>query len=134
MQETRITTRLLAECLGVGKEAARKILERDLPKRKSSSRFVQHSLTAAQSEHRVECCRSYVEFADQDRGVLQRTVTGYESWYFISLLKRNDEAWKGVVSHTRAHVVVSVLETGFQYQPPRPTSTQGFSGLIRPLF
>ena len=37
MQETRITTRLLAECLGVGTEAARKILEINLQKRKISS-------------------------------------------------------------------------------------------------
>jgi hypothetical protein len=46
MQDRCITTRLLAECLGVGKEATRKILERDLQKRKICSRFVPHFLTA----------------------------------------------------------------------------------------
>jgi hypothetical protein len=39
-QDRRITTRLLAERLGVGKKAARQILERDFKKRKISSRFV----------------------------------------------------------------------------------------------
>jgi len=42
MQDRRITTRLLVECLGVGKEAARKIMERDLEGRKIGSRFVPH--------------------------------------------------------------------------------------------
>jgi len=44
----------------------------------------------------VERCSSYVEFVDQDRGVLQRIVTAFERWYFSYFLKRNDEAWKGV--------------------------------------
>jgi hypothetical protein len=43
MQDRPITTRLLAERLGVSKEAAaRQILERDLQKRKICSRFVPH--------------------------------------------------------------------------------------------
>lgn len=51
----RITTWLLAERPKVGKEAARQILERDLPKRKICSRFVSYSLTAQQRKHRVKC-------------------------------------------------------------------------------
>jgi hypothetical protein len=43
---------------------------------------VQYSLTAEQREHRVECCHSFIEFADQDRDVLQTTVTGDERWCF----------------------------------------------------
>ena len=82
MQDRRITTRLLAERLGVGKEAARQILERDLQKRKICSRSVPHSLTAEQREHRVECYRSFIEFVDQDHDMLQRIVTGDESWFF----------------------------------------------------
>jgi hypothetical protein len=42
MQDRRITTRLLAECLAVGKEAARKVMERDLERRKIGSKFVPH--------------------------------------------------------------------------------------------
>jgi len=60
MQDKDITTRLLAECLGVNKEATRKILERDLQKRKIYSRFVPHSLTAEQREQQVEFCCSFV--------------------------------------------------------------------------
>lgn len=43
-QDRRINSRLFAERLGVGKKAARQILERGLKKRKISSRFVSHSL------------------------------------------------------------------------------------------
>jgi len=42
MQERRIITWLLALCLGVGEEAARKILERNLQKGKICLRFVAH--------------------------------------------------------------------------------------------
>jgi len=66
----QITIRSPAERVGVGKEATRKILERDLQKRKISSRFVPNSLTVEQRGHRVECCRNFVEFADKDREVL----------------------------------------------------------------
>jgi hypothetical protein len=85
MQDRRITTRLLGERLGVGKEAARQILERDLQKRKICSRVVPHALTAEQRAHRVQCCLSFIEF-----------VAGDESWCFQSILKRNDKAWNGV--------------------------------------
>jgi hypothetical protein len=50
MQEIRITTRLPAGLPGVGKEAASKIMERDLEKRKNCWGFVLHSLTVDQSE------------------------------------------------------------------------------------
>jgi exoribonuclease II len=43
-QDRRIATRLLTECLGVGKKAAKQILETDLKKMKIYSRFVPHSL------------------------------------------------------------------------------------------
>ena len=82
MQERQITTRLHALCLGVGEEAARQILERDLQKRKICYRFVAHSVTVDGGEHRVECCSNLIDFADQDRDELQRIVSGCESWCF----------------------------------------------------
>jgi len=42
MQDRRITTRLIAQLLGVGKKVARKVMERDLERRKICSRFVPH--------------------------------------------------------------------------------------------
>ena len=60
MQDRHVTTRLLAECLGEGKEVAREILDRDLQKRKICLRFVPHFLTVEQREHRVEFCCSFI--------------------------------------------------------------------------
>lgn len=50
MQDGHIKTRLLAECLAVSKEKARKTFERDLQGNKICSRFVLHYLTAEQRE------------------------------------------------------------------------------------
>jgi len=44
--DRRVTTRLLAAHLGVGKEVGRQIFERDLEKRKICLRFVLHSFRA----------------------------------------------------------------------------------------
>ena len=44
MQDRRITTRLFVERLGIGRQAARQILERDLRK-KICSKFVLQSVT-----------------------------------------------------------------------------------------
>jgi hypothetical protein len=49
MQDRRITTRLLAECLGVDKRPG-KFWGRDMQRRKICSRFAPHSLTAEQRE------------------------------------------------------------------------------------
>jgi hypothetical protein len=43
---------------------------------------VPHAVTAEQRQHWVECCLSLIKFVDQDHNVLQRTVTGEESWWF----------------------------------------------------
>jgi hypothetical protein len=47
MQDRRLTTRLLAERLGGGKEAARQILERDLQKSKICPRLGSHCETVS---------------------------------------------------------------------------------------
>jgi len=70
LRHRQITIRSLAERLGVGKEATRKILEMYVQRRKTSSRFEPDSLTDEQTQHRIECCRRFVAFADQDREVL----------------------------------------------------------------
>jgi len=96
MQDRRITIRLLGERLGVGKKAARQILERDLQERKICSKFVPHFSTAEQTEHRVECWCSFI-------ALLTKIVTcGKELWWAMkvgvvnSVKKRNDKAWNGV--------------------------------------
>jgi hypothetical protein len=80
--DRRITTGLLDAYLGVGKEMARQIFERNLEKRKICLKFVPHSFRPEQREHQAECCYIFMEIVDQDRRVLQRIVTSAESWCF----------------------------------------------------
>jgi hypothetical protein len=54
MQDRQITTRLLAECLGVSKEAARQIPEKDSQKRKIFLRLVPHC--EAVSSFQINLC------------------------------------------------------------------------------
>jgi hypothetical protein len=100
MQDRQITVMQLADRVGVGKEAARKILATDLQKRKICSKFVPRSLTAEQRKRRVECCRRVIEFGDQDHDVLQRNVIGYKSWcfQFDPETKRRSMEWRGTNS------------------------------------
>jgi len=80
--DRQITTRLLDAHLGVGKEVARQIFERNLEKRKICLKFVPHSFRPEQREHQAECCCIFIEIVDQDHDVLQRIVTGAENWCF----------------------------------------------------
>jgi len=91
----------------------------DLHKRKICSRFVPRSLTAEQKEHQVECCRSFIEFGDQDRNVLQRNVIGYESWcfQFDPETKRRSMEWRGTESPRQKNV---------RLQKARVKTTQNF--------
>jgi hypothetical protein len=56
--------------LGVRKETARLILEKDLHKRKICSWFVPQSLTQEEREHGASCCQIFIAAIDQDRDVL----------------------------------------------------------------
>jgi hypothetical protein len=70
--DRRIITDLLAERLGVCKEAARQIWERDLQKGEIwSSFFFPRSSTTEQGKHRAERCSNFVVCVDLYRGVLQ---------------------------------------------------------------
>jgi len=77
-----LTLRLMAEELGIGKEAVRTIVREDLGKRKICSRFVPHRLTAEQKEKRMECANDFVRMCHQDRSFLTTIVTGDETWCY----------------------------------------------------
>ncbi|GFG29051.1 hypothetical protein Cfor_02081 [Coptotermes formosanus] len=50
--------------------------------------------------HRVECCRSFIEFVGEGSDVLQRIVTGDENWcfQFYPETKRRSFEWRGTNS------------------------------------
>jgi len=99
--------------------AARKIVATDLHKRKICWKFVPRSVTAEQKVHRVECCRSYTAFGDEDRNVLQTTAIGYKSWcfQFDPETKRRRMEWRGTESPRQKRV---------RLQKVRVKTTQNF--------
>jgi len=80
MQERRITTRIIAERLGVGKEGARKIFGKKLAEKEYFFEVRAALLNGCkrererERERRVEFCRSFVESVDQEIDVLQRLM------------------------------------------------------------
>ena len=55
--DRRIASRMIAESLNIPKTVVLRILKEDLGKRKLCARFVPHSVTPEQSEHRVTSCQ-----------------------------------------------------------------------------
>lgn len=90
MQDRRLTTVLIAELLGVGKETARQILEKRCAEKEDLFEAFAALLNGLKrGSVGLDGVAVFVEFADRDRDVLRRTVTADECWCFISILKRN---------------------------------------------
>jgi hypothetical protein len=53
-----------------------------LGKRKICSRFVPHSLTPEQKQKRINCCRDFIKFVEDDADILKRIVTDDNSLCF----------------------------------------------------
>lgn len=104
LQDRQITTRLFAEHIGAGKEAARRILKRVFQARKIVSRFVPLSLTAEQSgiKFNVVAVSSglLTNFATRCKQIM--TVGG--TWCFLfnpAILQRNHNGVVSVLRCTR---------------------------------
>ncbi len=94
-RDRRLTLRLMAEELGIGKETVRTIVREDLGKRKICSRFVPHRLTAEQKEKRMECANDFISMCRGNRSFLTTIVTGDETWcyQYDPETKRQSMAW-----------------------------------------
>ncbi|XP_075230279.1 protein GVQW3-like [Lycorma delicatula] len=102
--DIRITTRMLAVKLGVGKETAESILEKDLHKRKIYSRFVPHSLTKEQRQHRAAYCANFIAAVNDVPNLLKRILTGDESWCFKFDLETKVIVWNGMEHRHRGRI------------------------------
>ena len=72
--------RLIVEELGISKDMAHTIVRDDLGKRKISSQFVPHKLTDEQKAKWMETSGDFTFMGDQDPLLLEKIVTGDESW------------------------------------------------------
>jgi len=56
-EDRRITLKMIADRLNIGKETVRRIVTEDFGKRKICARFVPHALTTEQKQERVVYCQ-----------------------------------------------------------------------------
>ena len=97
LQNRHRSLRMLADEVNIGKDTVKKIVVKDLRKRKVCSRFVPHSLTPEQKDQRIAACRDLIATAVSDHDFFKKIVTGDETWCFAYDLttKCKSAAWVG---------------------------------------
>ena len=93
----KVTSRLIADTLGIPKTVVLRILREDLKKRKLCSRFVPHALTREQMGKQVAACQDLLNMINSDKNFLDKVITGDESWCFMydSETKCQSSEWVG---------------------------------------
>jgi len=93
--DCRITTRMIAEKLGISNGSVQTVLKEDLNMRKLCAIIVSKVLTDEQKQGRVDCCNDWIESA-QDLHFHERVITGDEAWIYEydPETKRQSEEWK----------------------------------------
>ncbi|GFT24347.1 FLJ37770-like protein [Nephila pilipes] len=70
---------MIAESLNMSVGSVFTIMTEDLKKKKLCARFVPHTLTTEQKEHRIASSEDLIAAADEDPNFLKTIVTGDES-------------------------------------------------------
>lgn len=81
-QDRRLTVRMLASELCINRETVRQILTNDFGMRKLCAKMVPKNLSAEQKQHRMDVAKDCLEQAENDPTLLDRVITGDESWFF----------------------------------------------------
>lgn len=82
LKDRRVTVRMIAEELSISKDTVWTIITEDLGMRKVCAKMVPKILTEDQKERRLAICEDLVERIENDPSLLERVVTGDESWIF----------------------------------------------------
>jgi len=70
---------MIADEMNVNREAVRRILTEELGMRKICAKMVPRNLTEQQ---RVSVCAELLEQVEADPELMERVITGDESWFF----------------------------------------------------
>ena len=81
-EDRNVTSRLIADTLGIPKTVVLRTLREDLKKRKLCSRFVPHALTREQTDERAAACQDLLNMINGDKNFMDKVITGDESWCF----------------------------------------------------
>ncbi|GFS72983.1 histone-lysine N-methyltransferase SETMAR [Nephila pilipes] len=93
--DRRMTIEMIAESLNMSVGSVFTIMTEDLKKKKLCARFVPHTLTTEQKEHRIASSEDLIAAADEDPNFLKTIVTGDESWCleYDPETKRQSSEW-----------------------------------------
>ncbi|GFS43198.1 histone-lysine N-methyltransferase SETMAR [Nephila pilipes] len=86
---------MIAESLNMSVGSVFTIMTEDLKKKKLCARFVPHTLTTEQKEHRIASSEDLIATAEEDPNILKTIVTGDESWCleYDPETKRQSSEW-----------------------------------------
>lgn len=80
--DRRLSIRLIAQEVHLAKSTVHSIVTDDLQMRKMCAKLVPKVLSDEQKEHRVTICRELLERLETDPNLLDRVITGDETWIF----------------------------------------------------
>jgi len=95
LSDRRLTVRMIAEELGLGKSSVHTILTEHLEMKKVCAKIVPKQLAPEQNLRQKECCIDW-KTSEESKDFLERFITGDESWlyeYDIELKSQSRE-WK----------------------------------------
>ena len=95
-----LTVRMIAHEVSMNSERVWRIITEDLGMRKICAKMVPRLLNEGQKERRVQVCQDILEQLETEPNLMQRVVTGDESWIFEydPLTKRQSLEWKSALS------------------------------------
>ncbi|XP_014487170.1 PREDICTED: putative uncharacterized protein FLJ37770 isoform X2 [Dinoponera quadriceps] len=107
--DRRLSVRLIAQELHLVKSTVYSIVTDDLQMRKVCAKLVPKVLSDEQKEHRVTICRELLECLEADPDLLDRVITGDETWIFEydPETKRQSAEWHTSASLRRKKVHMS---------------------------
>ena len=94
--DRRMTVRMIASELGINRDTVWKIITEDLGMRKICAKMVPKLLNNDQKQRRVEVCEDILQRVETEPDLLERVITGDESWIFEfdPETKRQSLQWK----------------------------------------
>ncbi|KAL4125761.1 hypothetical protein QTP88_010001 [Uroleucon formosanum] len=129
-QDRRLTVRMLADELNLKRETVRKILTDDLSMKKLCANMVPKNLLAEQKHVQMSISQDCLEQVEADPTLLDRVITGDESWYFQydPETKRQSQQWlsPGAARPKKARMSKSNLRSSsneYVCDPSRPCTS-----------
>ena len=91
LSDRRLTVRMIAEKLGLGKSSVRTILTEHLDMKKVCAKIVQKLLTPEQKLRRKECCADW-KTSEQSDQFLEGVITGDKSWIYDYIIELKSQS------------------------------------------